>query len=85
MTLTRVDGLEMHPKGGNMMETDPLFHRCKTCGAESGFRRDDTHPRMYRGECSNTSCGIATPFHYKTREDAAYAWNRKPGDPAKRE
>jgi hypothetical protein len=37
-----------------------------------------------RAECANTSCGLATPYHYKTREDTAYAWNRRPGMPAKR-
>lgn len=82
MTVTIVDGIERHPTfQSHQLDTSVDLIRCRCCGSVAGYRED----RGYlRAECANTSCAIATPFHYKTREDAAYAWNRKPGDPAKR-
>lgn len=86
MTITKVDGIERFPtlRGGSM-DTSTDLRRCPFCDSPAGYRWDPQHRDYLRAECSNTSCGIATPFHYKTREDAAYAWNRKPGDPPKRD
>lgn len=77
---------------GNPWTPEGVFYRCKTCGhiaairvrphSDNGVRGHDKHGLSV--ECTNTSCGIRTPEHYATREDAIYAWNRKPGDPAKR-
>ncbi len=62
-------------------DTDPQsLNNCDRCGHEAmyvepGHRNHvgyDVHV-----ECSNTSCGLRIPSHYRTREDAAKAWNRK--------
>lgn len=87
--LTTVGGIESHPMcRDGLMEIpgDGILENCNRCGAIAGFRVDPRGPvvGMVRAECSNSSCAIATPFHYRTWMDAAYAWNRKPGDPPKR-
>lgn len=88
--VTTVSGLEMFANrfGRGELDTHPMLDHCKQCGHEAGFtdgqRRGQSDNYTVGVECSNTSCGIRTPEHYRTREDAAYAWNRKPGDPAKR-
>ena len=88
MTLDKVAGIEMNPNkmGRGTLDTSDALDPCNRCGAPAGFRpvAAGPHPGLLRAECSNTSCAIATPYHYRTREDAAYAWNRKPGDPPKR-
>ena len=80
MAHDKVGGIERFPifRDG-LMESDARFRHCPFCGSEAGFRKDRQND--YRAECSNTSCGVATPYHYKTVESALYAWNRKPGDP----
>jgi hypothetical protein len=82
MTITRVDGLEMFAKfrHGPFIDTDPMLDRCRHCGSEAGYREHE-YDKLLRVECSNTSCGIATPYHYKTRELALKAWNRTPENP----
>lgn len=74
--ITTVAGIERHPLlQSGLLDTSDLLMNCPFCGHVSGFR-DGVKPYL-RAECSNTSCGVATPFHYKTREDAATAWNRR--------
>lgn len=76
--VTTVAGIEGFLKVQHgLLDTSAMLSRCKHCGHEAGFRGD---PRdgLLRVECANTSCGIATPFHYRTREAAAVAWNRQP-------
>lgn len=86
MTITKVDGIERNLiMQHGLLDTSVELQRCPFCGSPAGYRVDPQHRDFLRAECSNTSCGIATPYHYKTREDAAYAWNRKPGDPPKRD
>ena len=83
--VTTVGGLERHPTmQSGLLDTSIDLARCPMCGSEVGYRTDTQQPHYLRAECANTSCGVATPFHYKSREDAAYAWNRRPGMPAKR-
>lgn len=89
MTIAKVTGLERFATAqALLLDTDVCLDSCRHCGSPAGFREDGVaslyHTVMLRVGCSNGSCAIATPFHYRTREDAAYAWNRKPGDPAKR-
>ncbi len=62
------------------LETDARLKLCPFCGAKGAFRlRDkaghDTH--TIKVECTNSSCGVATPEHYATRESAIEAWNRR--------
>ncbi len=77
--VTTVAGIERHPTlQSGLLDTSDLLHRCKHCGHVAGFRQSRELPAYLRAECSNTSCAIATPFHYKTRESAAAAWNRTP-------
>lgn len=81
--VTNVDGIERHPTlQSGLLDTSIDLRHCRMCGSVCGFRENGLG--YLRAECANTSCGIATPYHYKTREDAAYAWNRKPGDAPKR-
>ncbi len=94
MTVTKVAGLEMHAVfHPHEIDTAPdMLKDCPFCGATAGFTDGNRRGLPMKGGdaytvaagCSNTSCGIRTPEHYKTREDAAYAWNRRPGDPPKR-
>lgn len=80
---TTVDGIERHPTlQTGLLDTSTDLKRCPFCDSVAGYRLDGNG--LIRAECANTSCGIATPYHYKSREDAAYAWNRRPGDPPKR-
>lgn len=80
--LTTVAGLERFPTlQGNLLDTSVELRRCPMCDSVAGFRANP-HGDI-RAECSNTSCAIQTPYHYRTRETAAYAWNRQPGDPPK--
>lgn len=78
-SVTRVDGLEMFAKfrHGPFIDTDRQLRSCPFCGSEAGYR-EDPRDKFLRVECSNTSCGIATPYHYKTRDLALKAWNRTP-------
>lgn len=77
--VTTVAGIERFPTMQHgLLDTSITLNRCKHCGHEAGFRRDPARDGSLRAECSNTSCGIATPFHYRTRETAAIAWNRTP-------
>lgn len=80
---TTVDGLEqfciMRKWTG---DTDPAtLIDCNRCGHEAMYVEPGHRYHMGNGgvhvECSNTSCGLRIPAHYKTREDAAKAWNRK--------
>lgn len=81
--ITTVAGLERFPTlKHNLLDQSAELRRCPMCDSVAGFRPDN-HGYI-RAECANTSCGIATPFHYRNREDAKYAWNRRPGDPPKR-
>lgn len=64
-------------------DTSDTLARCKTCGHEAAFREPEHRGyehAMISVECSNTSCGMKTPPHYKTRVEAAKAWNRKATD-----
>jgi Lar family restriction alleviation protein len=79
---TTVGGLEMTAMDhSGALDTAPgILKPCPFCGHEAAFTDG-----KYRGhdayvvavQCSNTSCGVATPSHYKTRESAAAAWNRR--------
>jgi hypothetical protein len=82
MTITRVDGLEMFAKmrHGPFVDTSTALRPCPFCGSEAGYR-EDARDKHLRVECSNTSCGVATPYHYKTRAWALKAWNRTPENP----
>lgn len=81
--ITTVAGLEMfatpHP---HPLDTDNSLSRCPFCDHEGAFndgeRRGQNDNYTVAVVCSNTSCGVRTPQHYKTREAAAIAWNRRP-------
>lgn len=81
---TTVAGLEMfavpHP---HPLDTADELLRCPCCaypGAyNDGMRRGMNDNYTVAVHCSNTSCGLHTPEHYKTRADAARAWNRRVG------
>lgn len=82
--LDRVTGIERFAiNRGGQLDTSVELDRCRHCGESAGYRDDPQDYRYMRVECSNTSCGIATPFHYSSRRTAAYAWNRRPGSPPK--
>lgn len=79
--VTTVGGLEMfatmHP---HELDTAPgILRDCPFCGFPAGFtdgnRRGQSDNYTVAVSCTNTSCGVRTPEHYKTREDAATAWN----------
>jgi hypothetical protein len=80
--ITTVGGLERFPSlmDAPRLDTAPELDRCKHCGHEAAYT--DGAPRGQNDnftlgvECSNTSCGIRTPEHYKDRASAAVAWNR---------
>ena len=81
--VTTVGGLEMyatmHP---HPLDTSDQLRRCPFCGHEAAFtdgmKRGQSDNYTVGVQCSNTSCGIRTPEHYKDRESAAVAWNRTP-------
>lgn len=83
--VTTVTGIECwgwqgrHP--GHLYPVPALrLAKCPFCGDEAGFTKDIRRapPEFpYAVECSQTSCGIRTPFHYRTEEAAAEAWNRR--------
>lgn len=68
----------LHP---HPLDTDVSLMRCPFCGYAGAFndgeRRGQSDNYTVAVYCSNTSCGIHTPQHYKTREAAAVAWNRR--------
>jgi hypothetical protein len=73
--VTTVGGIERHPTlQSGLLDTDERLSVCPFCGATAGLREQY---QMLRAECSNTSCGVATPYHYRTRELAIEAWNRR--------
>lgn len=79
--ITTVEGIERPCVWRDLsghLDTAVELRRCPFCGFAAGFRPDPQDRNYLRAECSNTSCGIATPFHYKTREAAVVAWNRRP-------
>lgn len=69
----------------NLLDTSEDLNRCKTCGYIAGYRLVGSSNDLYhKVECTNTSCGVSIPSHYRNRKDAAYAWNRTPGSPPAR-
>jgi hypothetical protein len=85
--ITTVGGIEMFPTQmgrPGIMDTSPDLLACPFCGHQAGYRGPvhlqagfNTSDEWIRAECSNTSCGVATPYHYRTREAARDAWNRR--------
>jgi Lar family restriction alleviation protein len=81
MTVTTVGALDMFvgQRKSSGIDTDESLLPCPFCGHPAGFHdandRGDHHP--WRVVCINTSCGVATPKHYQSRETAAAAWNRR--------
>lgn len=80
--LDTVAGLEMHAiLHPHHLDTSPDLLPCPFCGHEGAFT--DGHKRgvsdnyTVAAACSNTSCGVRTPEHYKDRASAAVAWNRR--------
>lgn len=78
-----VEGIEMFAKVHfHELDTDASLSRCPFCGHEAAFndgeRRGQNDNYTVAVVCSNTSCGVRTPQHYKTRKAAAIAWNRRP-------
>jgi len=84
--VTTVGGIEKFPVGGKTLHIDlpppGVLSRCKTCGHEAGFthgpKRGQSDNFTVGVECTNTSCGIRTPVHYRDEANAAIAWNRTP-------
>jgi len=80
--ITTVDGIQMYNHHPRLDVCDELS-RCPFCGYEAGYDTTDliacAPGRWIKVECINSSCGVATPFHYRTRETARDAWNRRPG------
>ena len=80
--VTIVDGLEMfanlHP---HPLDTHESLLRCPFCAHEAAYndgeRRGQSDNYTVAVHCTNTSCGVRTPEHYKSREAAAIAWNRR--------
>lgn len=78
--VTVVNGVERfatpYPAG---LEGDVALLRCPFCNDQAGYRQQASlgDPFVFRVECSNTSCMVATPYHYKTRDTAKAAWNRR--------
>jgi hypothetical protein len=75
-----VAGLEMFIHRPSGLDQSVELNRCKHCGHLAGFRDEGKRGHdsfSVSVECTNTSCGIKTPQHYKDRESAAKAWNRK--------
>jgi Lar family restriction alleviation protein len=83
--VTTVGGLEMFAvmRKVRLYQPDDISLKpCPFCGKEGALHRESQqgHDRyIYSAECSNTSCGVRTPVHYRTEEDAAAAWNRRAG------
>lgn len=80
--LDTVAGLEMHAiLHPHHLDTSPDLLPCPFCGHEGAFT--DGHKRgvsdnyTVAAACSNTSCGVRTPEHYKDRASATVAWNRR--------
>ena len=64
------------------LDTAPdVLKTCPFCGHDGAFndvgRRGQSDNYTVAVHCSNTSCGVRTPEHYRTREAAAKAWNRR--------
>ena len=61
------------------IDEDRTLARCPFCDHTAGFYdstdRGDKFPIGV--VCTNTSCGIKTPQHYRDRQTAALAWNRR--------
>jgi Restriction alleviation protein Lar len=80
MTITTVGGIEMY-NHHERLELDGLLRHCPFCGYEAGYDTTDlianAPGKWIRVECTNSSCGVATPFHYRTRESAREGWNRR--------
>lgn len=88
-TVTTVGDMLTYTMSKGHLDTAPdLLSPCPFCGAPGAFtdgnRRGMSDNYTVSAACSNTSCGVRTPEHYHTRDDAAYAWNRRPGMPSKR-
>lgn len=84
MNITRVDGLEMFANNHyHEMDTSKLLLPCPFCGSPGAFtdgnRCGQSDHYTVSAACSNTSCGVRTPTHYRNREDAAKGWNRRVG------
>jgi len=79
--ITTVGGLEMTcvDHSGNIDEDKATLKPCPFCGHSAGYfnshRADDRFPIGVC--CTNTSCGVQTPQHYRDRQTAALAWNRR--------
>lgn len=81
-----VGGLEMFPVGGKTLHLDQprpgVLKDCKHCGHPAAFyngpKRGASDNFTVGVQCTNTSCGIRTPEHYRDEESAAVAWNRTP-------
>lgn len=78
--ITTVGGIESfrhHPSG--IDEDRTTLKDCPFCAHPAGYYEStdagDKHPLGVT--CTNTSCGVATPKQYQTRELAATAWNRR--------
>lgn len=79
--ITRVSGIEsfgLHPSG---LDTAPgALRPCPFCGHEAAFKEGPRHlppEHLISVWCINGACAVHTPEHYKTREDATKAWNRR--------
>lgn len=83
--VTTVAGIECmgymgrHPSG---LDTAPdVLQPCPFCGYEAAFKEGPRHTddRGFNLSvwCTNGSCAVHTPEHYKTRETAAEGWNRR--------
>lgn len=80
--ITTVGGIERFPVlQSGLMDTAPdVLKPCPFCGHEAAFKDSGVKGHDHfcvRVCCSNGSCGVCTPEHYKTREAAAMAWNRR--------
>jgi len=87
--VTTVGGIESFGLTASGLDTDAKLLPCPFCGHQAAVRvteegkwRMEMPPPVwpYSVECANTSCGVRTPAHYKTREDAIKAWNRRNGE-----
>lgn len=80
-----VGGLEQfvgHKYNKSGIDTAPeVLLPCPFCGHEAGFKEGPRHTddRGFNISvwCYNGACSVHTPEHYKDRESAAVAWNRR--------